>query len=124
MTTMTIAEAEAALRDARAAWYATLPAFPADGVCVNCGRTWDEYGSVQRMEHGYERWTNGQIEEVDGLSRSIGLIGYPVETSVVHWSTDGWDDMSEQGDFEYVQCNGFNGGCGQSYQLPEEEAWD
>lgn len=109
---------EEQLADARRTWYTALPEFPADGICVGCGADWtDDYGSVQRMETGYVRWTNGEVQEVSE--------GGP---KFAHWQTDGWDDMSEHGDFEWVECNSYRAavpaGCGMAYKIPEREEWD
>jgi hypothetical protein len=110
-----ITDAEEELARRRKDWYDALPPMPLSEKCPVCGCDWTDYGNLQRMEHGYERWTNGDVQEADE-SQGGGLY--------LHWSTDGWDDMSEGGDFEYVQCNAFNGGCGACFQIPEQEDWD
>lgn len=106
-----IADKEEQLAEVRKRWYEALPPLPLAENCPVCDCDWTDYGNLQRMEHGYERWTNGQM-----------MLAEPPHH--VHWSTDGWDDMSEQGDFEYVQCNAFHGGCGACFQIPESEDWD
>lgn len=106
-----VTDAEEALKEARKRWYDSLPAFPIQENCPQCNADWTEYGNLQRMEEGYQRWTNGNIQSQH-------------HENYVHWSTDGWDDMSESGDHEYVQCNAFNGGCGAAFQIPEDEEWD
>jgi hypothetical protein len=99
------------LAEARKAWYEALPPLLSVESCPICANDWTDFGHLQRMEEGYARYTNGNITTDDGESH-------------VHWSTDGWDDMSEQGDFEYVTCNVFNGGCGACFQIPKDEEWD
>lgn len=102
--------AETALVKAREAWYATLPEFPADGVCTECGET--QYVAI---EVGYHRWTHGEwvpSEDEDDA-------GY------LHLTTDGWDDMAETGEFEWMECDQYNGdGCGKEYQVPDNREWD
>lgn len=72
------------IRDAQDAWYATLPPAPTD-TCPKCGST-DDFRVV---EEGYSRFT--MAETFDG-----------------YWlaHTNGWDDMSESGEFEYIECWG------------------
>lgn len=105
-----VADAEQALKEARKRWYESLPELVGD-KCPNCGADWTEYGHLTRVEEGYSRFTNGQmmVEEAPAFA---------------HWSTDGWDDMSESGEFEYVWCSPFNGGCGAAFQIPDDEEWD
>ena len=100
---------EQALQEARRAWYASLPDFPANGRCA-CGNPGDEFGNWQHIEVGYTRWTNG--DHADGF---------------LHLSTDGWDDMSEGGTFEWVECDAYqasNPNCGQAYKVPENMEYD
>lgn len=110
-----ITDAEEALKEARQRWYDALPTIPAGTTdCPACGCDWTEYPALQRVEEGYQRWTNGQV-----YTRH--------HEPYVHWSTDSWDDMSEGGEFEYVQCNPFRaegGGCGAAFQIPDDEEWD
>jgi hypothetical protein len=96
-----------AYHEAGRTWVQSLPDFPADGVCPSCGQTGVEHGLWQHNEPGYFRWTNGQVDD-----------------GVLTLSTDGWDDMSEHGSFEWVECNEFNGGCGSAYKLPENVEWE
>lgn len=112
-----IVDAEAALGQARRAWYDSLPVLPPDGICPSCGAEFAEHGTIQRVELGYTRSTNGNVVD-----------GEPGDTEArVHWSTDGWDDMSEGCEFEYVECNAYKAaspGCGQAFKIPEHEDWD
>lgn len=101
--------AEVFLAGVRAQYVNSLPPFPADGVC-ECGNDGTEFGSWQHVEYGYTRWTNG---EFDG--------------DHLHLSTDGWDDMSESGDVEWVECNSYRSGqpgCGKAYKMPDDVEWD
>jgi len=101
--------AEAFLAEIRRMWLSALPELPADGVC-ECGNDGLEFGAYQQIEVGYTRWTNGEWDE-DHL----------------HLSTDGWDDMSESGDTEWVECNSYRAGqpgCGKQYRMPENVEWD
>lgn len=89
--------AEQALRAARQAWYETLPELT-DGLrCSKCGNG-DDWRDLHVHEEGYTRWVGCQI---DG------------EKLIAH--TDGWDDMSDEGEFEYVMCDG----CGQAHVMPD-----
>jgi hypothetical protein len=120
-----LASAEKELSEARQAWYVALPEFPAEAVeCPECGLDWTEYGHLQKMEEGYQRWTNGNVVTSEDEGRGYDGRGVVAGTTYVHWSTDGWDDMSESGDHEYVQCNAYNGGCGACFQIPEIEEYD
>lgn len=101
-----VKEAEERLQEVRRTWYSGLPDFPADGRC-ECGNDGTEFGDWQHVEVGYQRWTNGEWAG-DHL----------------HLSTDGWDDMSEGGEFEWVECNRYASGsltpsCGRAYKIPE-----
>lgn len=105
-----LASAEQHLREARSAWYAELPDFPADGHCADCGGT-----EWIAMEIGYSRWTSGEWVEPDEDEQAGHL----------HLYTDGWDDMSESGEFEWIECDQFrSGGCGKEYKVPDEREWD
>lgn len=112
-----LATAEAALRDARHVWLMSLPEFPADGVCPNCGQDGSEFGAWQHQETGYSRWTNGKIRRPDEDENFAPYL---------HLSTDGWDDMSATGDIEWVECNRYNtpAGCGAEYRMPDNVEWD
>lgn len=103
--------AEKALREARQRWYESLPEFPADGHCLFCDNDGTEFGDWQHIEEGYSRWTNGSFED--------GVLRLP---------TNGWDDYSDQGEFEWVECNAYQAGhpehCGAAYALPEDMEWN
>lgn len=101
--------AEAFLAETRRMYVSSLPEFPADGVC-ECGNDGTEFGSWQHIEYGYTRWTNVEFD-----------------TDHLHLSTDGWDDMSESGDVEWVECNSYlagQPGCGKAYKMPDNVEWD
>jgi hypothetical protein len=67
----------------------SLPALTEKGECANCG----EYDNLHIEEVGYVRFT--QLE-----------YGAPTwrEEPFWHATTNGWDDMSEDGQFESVLC--------------------
>ncbi len=101
---------EEQVRSAYCDWYDSLDEFPADGVCPNCGQAGSEYGDYQIQEIGYTRTTNCEVAD--------GVLG-------AH--TDGWDDMSEGGTFEWVECQGRHpqgGWCDAEYKIPDNREWD
>jgi hypothetical protein len=59
------------------------------------------------VTEGYEQCCRVD-EDVDHAERSISA------------STDGWDDMSEDGNVSYLYCMG----CGAIWALPEEMGWN
>lgn len=99
-----ITELEHALRTARGLWLAALPEFPPDGTCPECGST-----EWQIEERGYNRWTDAEWLD-DHL----------------HATTDGWDDFSEHGDFEFVVCwnRAHLNACTFACQLPDHVDYD
>ena len=81
---------------------AGLPAFPADGVCPHC-----DGGEWRVVEPGYWRWTRTTFED--------GVL-----------SANGWDDMSEEGAAEWIECDRYSSvstGCGAAFQAPESLWW-
>lgn len=100
--------ARAELRNAELAWYDSLPPFPADGRC-ECGADPTESAAFTISETGYERWTSAEWAG-DHL----------------HAFTDGWDDMSDDGRLEWVECDPYRGstGCGRAYRLPDGVEYD
>lgn len=68
------------------------------GKCPVCGST-----AFYLVEHGYSRTTTLRWE-------GDGWHGY----------TDGWDDMSEQGQTEFVVCES----CFEVFRSPGIEDWD
>ena len=77
--------------------YDALPDLPADGTCA-CGST-DFY----HIEEGYSQWCRMELDA--GTWRA---------------TTDGWDDMSETGMYQYVTCHS----CDADYKTPTEIEWN
>ncbi len=101
---------EEQVRSAYCDWYDSLYEFPADGVCLICGQDGTEHGDYQITEIGYVRLTHCAVED-----------------GVLHAIVDGWDDMSEGGTFEWVECQGRNaagGPCDAEYKVPDNREWD
>lgn len=74
------------------------PAFPSDGVCPECGSaSWND------VETGYARISSAVFED-----------------GVLHVWNDGWDDMSEGGDEQYVACDT----CGTAFAHPSNVEYD
>lgn len=108
--------AERVLENAQQLWYAQLPDFPADGQC-ECGNPGSEFGAWQHVESGYIRWTSG-----NATSDGVRVVG------------DGWDDMSEGGTLEWMECQSvasyvddhvhYTKACGRCYKVPDNLEWD
>lgn len=91
--------ARAAFIRAARTWQASLRSFPTDGTCLDCGNGY--YYTI--VEYGYWRHTSASAD-----------------SGTLWASTDGWDDMSESGDVEHVECVE----CGACYQLPDNTEWN
>lgn len=100
--------AEEELKRARQAWYETLPALT-DGLrCSRCGKG-DDWGDLRVTTEGYQQWVRCEIDFADDEDETPYLCAH----------TDGWDDMSDDGDFCYVTCEG----CGQAHTVPDTLEW-
>ena len=75
-----------------------VPPTPEDGKCSFCGAT-----DLVLNEFGYERWSRAYLDE-DG-----------------DWmaQTNGWDDISQNGDIEVLACTQ----CDAIFQSPTEVNW-
>ena len=75
-----------------------LSPLPANGVCPGCQTT-----QWVNVELGYTRTSQMALAD-DGLWQVDG---------------DGWDDMSEGGDDEFVECSS----CGMMFEIPSDLRW-
>lgn len=95
-----------AQREAEAEWLATLPAFPADGACPLCKERCWKVNSL-----GYSQFVSARYEAEAMRERNGDIVydaaGEPrLDDGKLIAYTDGWDDMSEESDFTYVECGG------------------
>lgn len=95
-------------RRARAAWVALLPHLSVDDDgalhCTHCRST----EGLRVREIGYERWTSAAND-----------YAADPEPGVLYASSDGWDDMTEEGTDAWVYCIE----CDTAHQLPENVEW-
>jgi hypothetical protein len=81
----------------------TTPSGLADEIlCPVCG-----VGEIWQVEDGYTRYTTHL--RVD-------------ENGVVHLFSDGWDDYSDNGEWNYYQCQNYQ--CEQYFYNDTQEEWD
>jgi hypothetical protein len=71
---------------------------------------------------GWEQWCRVTVEtdyclDDDGFEQGDPVI-------FLHASTDGWDDMGDDGAFTYILCSAERGGCGATWQPPEDMEWN
>lgn len=115
--------ANAALRDARAEWLGQAPDFPVDGVCPRCGGSSDwkivTQGYTQYCDAEFD-WENLLDERGNAVLDEHGEDQLDPAKSGLHGHTDGWDDMSDDGDWVFVTH-----ACGEfACKLPENVVWD